>query len=114
MGVRNSERLQSIVVNFVCRAKPDITFLAIGAPQSEIVCQQLKQSGQARGLALCIGASLEFITGEKKRAPVWMQRCSLEWLHRLLSEPHRLAYRYLIKGPAIFIIWLKWLKGRAD
>ena len=50
-----------------------------------------------------IGASIDFITGRQKRAPLWMQRATLEWLYRLLSNPRRLAPRYLWRGPQFFL-----------
>jgi exopolysaccharide biosynthesis WecB/TagA/CpsF family protein len=55
-------------------------FLAVGSPQQETIAQALRARGIAKGLALCIGASLNFITGHEKRAPLWMQRMALEWL----------------------------------
>jgi exopolysaccharide biosynthesis WecB/TagA/CpsF family protein len=76
-------------------------FLAVGSPQQELVARQLKQRDRARGLVLCIGASLNFLTGDERRAPSWMQRLSLEWLHRLLQDPARLAHRYLVRGPRV-------------
>ncbi|MBX7527894.1 WecB/TagA/CpsF family glycosyltransferase [Qipengyuania vesicularis] len=112
MGVRRSVSHQEGIVDFVCRTGADVTFLAIGAPQSELVCHKIAKTGKARGLALCIGASLEFVTGKKKRAPLWVQKAGLEWAFRLLSEPHRLAHRYLVKGPTIFFAWARWLKAR--
>jgi exopolysaccharide biosynthesis WecB/TagA/CpsF family protein len=76
--------------------------LAVGAPQQETIAQQLKARGVARGLALCIGASIDFLTGAERRAPAWMQRCGLEWLFRLLQAPGRMAGRYLVRGPQLF------------
>lgn len=46
-----------------------------------------------------VGAAYDFHTGRVRRAPRWMQRFALEWLHRLLSEPRRLWRRYLVLGP---------------
>jgi exopolysaccharide biosynthesis WecB/TagA/CpsF family protein len=77
-------------------------FLAVGSPQQEMIAQALRGRGVARGLALCVGASLDFITGRERRAPVWMQKIALEWLFRLLQNPRRLAKRYLVRGPRIF------------
>lgn len=77
-------------------------FLAVGSPQQETIAQALRARGIARGLALCIGASLNFLTGYEKRAPVWMQKLALEWLYRLAQNPKRLARRYLVRGPRIF------------
>ncbi|MES2782402.1 MAG: WecB/TagA/CpsF family glycosyltransferase [Pseudomonadota bacterium] len=113
MGVRRSQAARREIAVFVEHAEADIIFFAIGAPQSEICCYEIAQLGRARGVALCIGASLEFLTGAKKRAPLWMQRSSLEWLHRLGSEPQRLWRRYLVEGPQIFQIWRRWQKLNA-
>jgi N-acetylglucosaminyldiphosphoundecaprenol N-acetyl-beta-D-mannosaminyltransferase len=77
-------------------------FLAVGSPQQETLAQALRARGIARGLALCIGASLNFLTGHERRAPVWMQKLALEWLFRLMQNPRRLARRYLVRGPRIF------------
>jgi exopolysaccharide biosynthesis WecB/TagA/CpsF family protein len=77
-------------------------FLGIGSPQQEAIAQALRARGTAKGLALCIGASLNFVTGLEKRAPVWIQKMALEWLFRLLQNPKRLARRYLVRGPRIF------------
>jgi exopolysaccharide biosynthesis WecB/TagA/CpsF family protein len=78
--------------------------LALGSPQQEIVAQRLRRRGVARGLALCVGASIDFMTGVERRAPLWMRQHGLEWLHRLLQNPARMARRYLVRGPQIF--WL--------
>jgi exopolysaccharide biosynthesis WecB/TagA/CpsF family protein len=78
--------------------------LAVGAPQQEAVAQLLKSRGIARGLAMCIGASINFLTGEERRAPLWMQRCGIEWSFRLLQAPGRMAGRYLVRGPRVFAL----------
>jgi len=77
-------------------------FLAVGSPQQEILAHALWQRGHARGLALCVGASLNFLTDTERRAPTWMQQAGLEWLYRLLHAPRRMAYRYLVRGPRFF------------
>ncbi len=79
-------------------------FLAIGSPQQEIIAKKLKERGVARGLALCIGAAIDFMTGVEKRAPLWVQRLGFEWLFRLLQNPRRMAKRYLVRGPRIFLL----------
>lgn len=77
-------------------------FLAVGSPQQEIIAHSLKTRGRARGLALCVGASINFLTGAERRAPAWLQHLGLEWLYRLLLNPRRLAHRYLVRGPRVF------------
>jgi N-acetylglucosaminyldiphosphoundecaprenol N-acetyl-beta-D-mannosaminyltransferase len=79
-------------------------FLAVGAPQQEVIAQKLKSRGIARGMALCIGAAINFLTGVERRAPAWMQSMGLEWLFRLAQNPGRLAKRYLVRGPRVFLL----------
>jgi exopolysaccharide biosynthesis WecB/TagA/CpsF family protein len=78
-------------------------FLAVGSPQQESLAHKLQRRGKARGLALCIGASLNFLTGIERRAPLWVQQAGLEWLYRLLQDPKRLARRYVLRGPRFFL-----------
>lgn len=108
MGVRTNPDAQDAIAAFVEARQADVVLFAIGAPQSEMICSEISARGHARGVALCTGASLEFLSGAKQRAPRWMQRAGLEWLHRLMSEPRRLGRRYLIEGPQIFAIWWRW------
>ena len=89
---------------FVEHSPARFVFLAVGSPQQEVLAQSIKRRGQAFGIGLCIGASLQFLTGEVKRAPVWMQRARLEWLYRLAQEPRRMWRRYLYEGPKILRI----------
>jgi exopolysaccharide biosynthesis WecB/TagA/CpsF family protein len=79
-------------------------FLAFGTPQQEIIALKLKERGVARGLALCVGASINFMTGVEKRAPRWVRRAGFEWLYRVVHSPKRLAKRYLVRGPRIFLL----------
>jgi exopolysaccharide biosynthesis WecB/TagA/CpsF family protein len=68
-----------------------------------MLAQRLRQRAVARGLVLCVGASIDFVTGKQQRAPVWMQRLGIEWLYRLGQNPRRLARRYLIRSPRFFL-----------
>jgi exopolysaccharide biosynthesis WecB/TagA/CpsF family protein len=76
--------------------------LAVGSPQQEVLAQRLQARGVARGLTLCVGASIDLMTDVERRAPRWMQACALEWLYRLLQNPARMAPRYLVRGPRVF------------
>ncbi|KTC56480.1 hypothetical protein AO269_27670 [Pseudomonas putida] len=58
-------------------------------------------------MGLCTGAALNFLSGKVQRAPMWVQKLSLEWLHRILSEPSRLAGRYWNDGRRILPIILR-------
>jgi exopolysaccharide biosynthesis WecB/TagA/CpsF family protein len=71
-----------------------ICLLALGAPKQEVLAAR----GFARhpGLGfVSIGAGLDFIAGQQTRAPVWVRRIAMEWLWRMLTNPRRLARRYL-------------------
>lgn len=107
-GVLHDTRAQHNIIEFVENCSARIIFFAFGSPQSELLCARIASRKRAQGVALCIGASLEFLAGRKRRAPSWMQRAGLEWLFRLTSEPARLWRRYLVDGPRIFVIWWRW------
>jgi exopolysaccharide biosynthesis WecB/TagA/CpsF family protein len=101
MGFIGSEVEIEKCIDFVLKSGAGIIFLAVGMPQQEILAQRLAERGDAAGVALCIGASIDFLTGRQSRAPLWIQKLGLEWLHRLLSDPRRLAKRYLVECPKI-------------
>lgn len=105
MGVLGNREAQLEIATFVEAARSDIYLFALGAPQSEFVCGQIFRRSRARGVALCIGASIDFLSGKKRYAPRWVHDHSLEWAFRLLTEPRRLWRRYLVDGPKIFLIW---------
>lgn len=69
-------------------------FVALGCPKQEQ--WMLKNRGTINAVMFGFGAAFDFHAGNVKRAPVWMQRSGLEWLHRLVSEPRRLWRRYLV------------------
>lgn len=94
-GVSENPVAMQRCVDFVVQERADFVFLAIGAPQSEKIAYLVSHDGRATGICLCIGAALEFMTGMKKRAPRWMSKIGIEWLHRLASDPKRLWRRYL-------------------
>lgn len=74
-------------------ADPDILLVAFGNPKQE---KWIEIYGPQLNVPLMvgIGATLDFIAGEMKRAPKWLQRLGLEWLFRMLQEPRRLFKRY--------------------
>ena len=76
-------------------ARPDFVWVGLGMPKQEK--WMVEHLGKIEAAALLgVGAAFDFHAGTKPRAPVWMQRSGLEWLFRLMTEPRRLAHRYLI------------------
>lgn len=98
-------------------ARPDIVFVALGSPKQERFIEALRRD-LPRAWWLGIGISFSFVSGAVKRAPRWMQRLGLEWIHRLAQEPRRLARRYLVDGLPFAIVLLtksawRGLRGRS-
>ena len=112
MGLRSNTQAVADAAAFAARYKARFTFIAVGCPQQEIVAKAIKDRGDAVGMGLCIGASLEFLAGVKQRAPKWVQQMRLEWLHRLLSEPGRLWRRYLLGIGPLLGAWRAWERDR--
>ncbi len=82
-------------------AEWDVLLACVSFPKQELFAHALRAAGRRTGVTLCVGASVDFLTGRQQRAPEAFQRLSLEWLHRLLSQPRRMFRRYVIEGPAI-------------
>lgn len=92
----------------IAAAQPDLLLVGFGAPKQELWTHAHAARIDARA-ALCIGATIDFLGGEKRRAPRWMRRLGIEWIHRLSTEPRRLAKRYL-RDAWIFprLVWRDW------
>jgi N-acetylglucosaminyldiphosphoundecaprenol N-acetyl-beta-D-mannosaminyltransferase len=74
-------------------AKPDLLFVAFGCPKAEKwIARHYRSLGVP--VTIGVGATIDFLAGRVKRAPVWMQQAGLEWLFRLGQEPRRLFRRY--------------------
>jgi N-acetylglucosaminyldiphosphoundecaprenol N-acetyl-beta-D-mannosaminyltransferase len=113
MGFIRSELEIRRCVDFVINAQAPLVFIAVGRPQQEILASRIADHPQTRGVGLCIGASIDFLTGTQRRAPVLVQEVGLEWLYRLISDPRRFARRYLLESPRIFyFIYLEWKKNK--
>lgn len=98
---------------FVVDQKARFTFVCVGSPQQELIAAEASRMGGGRGMAFCIGAALEFITGQAKRAPRLARQLGLEWAHRLVTNPRRLWRRYLVEGPVIFVLAFRWRRSAA-
>ena len=90
------------------QAEPEFVLVGLGCPKQEIWMHENRE--HIRSVLLGVGAAFEFSAGTVRRAPVWMRRSCLEWLHRLLSDPRRLAKRY---GKVVPVFLYYWLTGKA-
>jgi N-acetylglucosaminyldiphosphoundecaprenol N-acetyl-beta-D-mannosaminyltransferase len=96
-GFEASERELRALADALRAARPDIVFVGLGAPKQDALAEQMS-AVLPEAWWLGVGISFSFVAGALRRAPVWMQRSGLEWLHRLRSEPRRLSRRYLVEG----------------
>jgi N-acetylglucosaminyldiphosphoundecaprenol N-acetyl-beta-D-mannosaminyltransferase len=89
--------------------------LCLGSPKQELLFTALEQAG-VTGAYIGAGAAVDFLAGNVKRAPSWMQKTGLEWLFRLIQEPGRLWRRYLVDDigiiPIIFSAAFSRLTGK--
>ena len=73
--------------------------------KEELLAANLHSMGPV--FAMGVGGSFDVWAGHTERAPVWMQRSGLEWLHRLLQEPGRMWRRYLVGNSRFVFLALK-------
>ena len=76
------------------RSGANFVWVGLGAPKQEIWMYRARKHLNPQVL-MGVGAAFDFLAGNTKRAPIWMQRSGLEWAYRFAQEPKRLANRYL-------------------
>ena len=113
MGLTRNPAARRTAAEFIVQEKPRFTFICVGSPQQEMIAAAAAALPGSTGVAFCLGAALEFITGRQRRAPKLARRLGLEWAHRLVTNPRRLWRRYLVEGPAIFLLAYRWRKSAA-
>jgi len=93
--------------------QPDHVSIGLGFPKQETLALDLIDRFRDNSpFFSLLGASFEFYHGTKGRAPKWMQRIGLEFVHRMFSEPGRMLKRYLVDDIAIIpIMWREFRKG---
>ena len=94
-GFENDEQQVADLVGRVSRARPDLVLVGLGFPKQENLIVHLRRV-LPRAWMLGCGAGIPLAAGQFRRAPVALQKSGLEWVHRLVLEPRRLARRYLL------------------
>ena len=97
IGFQNDPAQMEQIQQKLIQARPDLVYVALGSPKQEQLISHLCDCLPAAWW-IGVGISFSFLCGDVQRAPGWMQRVGLEWLHRLIQEPKRLAGRYLVHG----------------
>lgn len=95
MGMIHNPAAVADAVAFVAAHPSRFIFVAMGPPQSELLCGQIARDGRATGVGLCIGSSLQVLTGDSDPAPAVLEHSGFVWLYRLVKEPRRLWRRYM-------------------
>ena len=103
-GFFNSNEEQDIVKEII-RSGANILFVAMSSPKKEIFLNKFKLQLKYINFIMGVGGSFDVISGDIKRAPVFMQKIGLEWFYRFFQEPRRMWKRYLI-GNTKFIYFI--------
>lgn len=108
MGFEHDKIENERILQAVTDCQVDLVLIGLGAPKQELWIGRHADRLEAKA-ALCIGATIDFLAGEKSRAPRILQKLGLEWLHRVATEPSRLARRYA-RDAWIFpqLVWREW------
>jgi len=97
VGFESDPAALAEIIEAVSTARPDIVFVALGSPKQERLIVRLRPLLPGAWW-LGVGISFSFLCGDVRRAPLWMQKVGLEWVHRLVQEPRRLFRRYVVVG----------------
>lgn len=89
------------IINDINSVNPDFVWVGLGAPKQEN--WMYKHKNKINALMVGVGAAFDYLAGNIKRAPEWMQKLNLEWLYRLLQDPIRLFSRYLYTNTKFLI-----------
>ncbi len=102
LGFERSPEAVAGLAAAVAAADPDLVYIGLPLEKQLPVMAAIRAAAPG-AWQVGLGVSFSFVTGDVRRAPAWMQRNGLEWLFRLSQEPRRLARRYLLEGPPVFL-----------
>lgn len=100
-----SEQEDQAHVDLINQSGANVVFVGLGCPKQE--GWMAAHRGRIQAVMLGVGAAFDYHAGTTRRAPLWMQKAGLEWLHRLASEPRRLAKRYAVTNSVFIYRMLK-------
>ena len=96
-----SEEEDEAVIRRINEAEPDFVWIGLGAPKQER--WMAEHQGKVQGFMVGVGAGFDYLAGNIRRAPKWMQTSHMEWFYRLLQDPKRLFKRYMVTN--LKFIW---------
>ena len=89
---KNTDEVKKII-ELINDSEADILAVALGSPKGEKFIYKIRSKINV-SLSISIGATIDFIAGNVKRAPKWMSNMGLEWLFRITQDPKRMIKRY--------------------
>lgn len=89
------------VVDMINASGAGTVWVSLGCPKQEL--WMAAHRGRIHAVMVGVGAAFDYHAGTIQRAPHWMRNAGLEWLHRLASEPRRLARRYFVTN-TLFVL----------
>jgi exopolysaccharide biosynthesis WecB/TagA/CpsF family protein len=101
-GYFSRDEEESIVAD-IAASRSDVLWVALGVPREDLFVVRNFDRLQGIGWIKTCGGLFNFLSGQRSRAPLWMQRSGLEWVYRMALEPRRLAGRYVVTN--IHSIW---------
>jgi len=108
-----SREEEPAIVEAIDAARPDILWVALGAPAEQRFSMRNRERLRKVGIIKTSGGLFDFLSGKNSRAPRWMQAASLEWAYRTWLEPRRLAGRYIVTNPHAMYLLATQTAGRA-
>lgn len=92
-GFQSDREWNSRICEQINESDADALIVGLGFPKQELWLLEHRTSLNVSA-AMAVGATIDFLAGRQTRAPQWMRSFKLEWFHRLMSDPRRLASRY--------------------
>lgn len=83
--------------------RADVVLVAYGAPKQELWFDRVKDRLEAK-VAVGVGGAFDYLTGRVPRAPMWMRKAGLEWLHRLVRQPWRFRRMTVLPLYALLVL----------
>jgi N-acetylglucosaminyldiphosphoundecaprenol N-acetyl-beta-D-mannosaminyltransferase len=110
-GFESSDSENHAIVDMINASGATVLVVGVGAPKQEKWIMRHRAACTNVTMFMAVGATLDFIAGRQQRAPVWMQKSGLEWLHRMAGDPGRMVHRYLVRDIPFFYHFLRDVAG---